>query len=136
MSVSPFGDPATFTQSTMTFKVAVGQGGIDEWGNPVSQVDDITLLAWLDTAGQVDSGLESNEAGEGISIPCEGYLTDPMFMPPELIHGAKGHGVINGLPGEVVLQPILPDNLSPAREALGDRIKIKFRSRVQWGGGV
>lgn len=136
MSTSPFSDAGTFTQSTLTFKIPTGLAGIDERGNLVSQTDEITLLAWLKAGGQADPSLDASEPGEEISISCEGYLTEPLYLPPELISGAKGYGVVNGLAGEVVLQPMLASNLSPAREALGDRIKVKFRSRVQWGGDV
>jgi hypothetical protein len=128
---TPFSSPV-FQKTTITFQIPDPDAAPTlERGNVKRKMIPFTVVAKLGAAGGGRN--KETEASDRNTLILEGRCVEPAVLPLSLRNGAEGTAVYNGRLGEAKLLPIAQGTIVPATAVLGEKIKIEYREKTNWG---
>lgn len=121
---------APFTISTIRLPLppVVSTAGLeDEWGMPISPLDDGFMLVELKLrpTKKLTKEAEISLALQKSTVFFEGFVVSKN-PERELIAGTKGTGVINGQSGDIRVVATGQSSLGVIKQLLGEKISIEF----------
>lgn len=129
---TPFSSPV-FAKTTLTFEIPDPNAPETlERGNVSRKMIPFTLIAKLGASG---SKQKETDASDRNSLILEGRCVEPSVLPVSLRNGAEGTAIYNGRLGEAKLLPVAQGTIVPATAVLGEKIKIEYREKTNWGNG-